>query len=199
MATTGLDHETEQLTLKFDEDGKLVLGTIGLFTGIECLKNENGDSSKIRELDIPRDHTALSKSSMPLKRSLSSPSDAYTILLLDDDFDIVTVFRRGLEIQGFNVVAFAEPLLALEHFQSKSKQFALVISDIRMSKMNGFEFIKKIKEIKPEVKVFLITAFEIDDIEFRRVLPSVKIDELIQKPISLKDLARRIRKHIIAK
>jgi response regulator RpfG family c-di-GMP phosphodiesterase len=134
-----------------------------------------------------------------LKSSLPSPPDAYTILFLDDDIETVTVFRRGLEIQGFNVVAFAEPLLALEHFQSKSKQFAFVISDIRMSKMNGFEFIKKIKEIKPEVKVFLISSFEIDDFEFRKVLPSVKIDELIQKPISLKDLAIRIRKHVIAK
>ena len=134
-----------------------------------------------------------------MKTSLSSPPDAYTILLLDDDFDTVTVFRRGLEIQGFEVVAFTEPLLALELFQSKSKQFALVISDIRMSKMNGFEFIKKIKEIKPEVKVFLVSSFEIDDFEFRKVLPSVKIDALIQKPISLKDLAIRIRKHITAK
>jgi response regulator RpfG family c-di-GMP phosphodiesterase len=134
-----------------------------------------------------------------LKTSLSSPPDAYTILLLDDDFETVTVFRRGLEIQGFEVVAFTEPLLALELFQSKSKQFALVISDIRMSKMNGFEFIKKIKEIKPEVKVFLVSSFEIDDFEFRKVLPSVKIDALIQKPISLKDLAIRIRKHITAK
>ena len=134
-----------------------------------------------------------------MKTSLSSPPDAYTILLLDDDFDTVTVFRRGLEIQGFEVVAFTEPLLALELFQSKSKQFALVISDIRMSKMNGFEFIKKIKEIKPEVKVFLVSSFEIDDFEFRKVLPSVKIDALIQKPISLKDLAIRIRKHVIAK
>jgi response regulator RpfG family c-di-GMP phosphodiesterase len=139
------------------------------------------------------------KAEMPLKSSLSSPPDAYSILFLDDDFDTVTVLRRGLEIQGFNVVAFEEPLLALEHFQSKSKQFALVISDIRMSKMNGFEFIKKIKEIKPEVKVFLISSFEIDDFEFRKVLPSVKIDELIQKPISLKDLVIRIRKHIITK
>ena len=71
-----------------------------------------------------------------------------------------------------------------------------MISDIRMPEMNGYEFIKKIKEIKPEVKVFLITAFQLDDIEFRRVLPSVKIDEFIQKPISLKDLAIQIRKYI---
>jgi DNA-binding NtrC family response regulator len=59
-----------------------------------------------------------------LKSSFSSPSDAYTILLLDDEFDMVTVFKRGLENQRFNVVAFAEPLLALEHFQSKSKQWS---------------------------------------------------------------------------
>src|SRR5205823_4422840 len=94
--------------------------------------------------------------------SLSSPPDAYSILFFDDDFDTVTVLRRGLEIQGFNVVAFEEPLLALEHFQSKSKQFALVISDIRMSKMNGFEFIKKIKEIKPEVIKLLSNQKSLD-------------------------------------
>ncbi len=43
-----------------------------------------------------------------------------------------------------------------------------------MPLMNGYEFIKKVKEIKPEVKVFLMTAFEINDIEFRRVLPSTR-------------------------
>jgi hypothetical protein len=41
-----------------------------------------------------------------------------------------------------------------------------------------------------------MTAFEIDDIEFRRLLPSVKIDGFIQKPISLKDLTSEISKHI---
>jgi response regulator RpfG family c-di-GMP phosphodiesterase len=54
-----------------------------------------------------------------------------------------------------------------------------------MPQMNGFEFINKVKEIKPEVKVFFMTTFEINDIEFRRVLPSMKIDEFIQKPILL--------------
>jgi len=71
MATTGLEerlptHETEQLTLKFDGDRKLILGTIESLTGIEWLKNENGDSSEITELDISRDHTALWESSICL-------------------------------------------------------------------------------------------------------------------------------------
>ncbi|MFZ0220318.1 MAG: response regulator, partial [Candidatus Nitrosopolaris sp.] len=65
-----------------------------------------------------------------------------------------------------------------------------------MPGMNGFEFIKKVKEIKPEVKIFFVTAFEINDVEFRRVLPSTRIDEFIQKPISLKQLNIMIQNHI---
>ncbi len=65
------------------------------------------------------------------------------ILLLDDDFDIITVFRLGLEDKGFHVFGFTDPLLALDHFQMNSEQFGLVISDIRMPVINGYDFIKK--------------------------------------------------------
>ena len=61
--------------------------------------------------------------------------------------------------------------------------------------MNRFEFIKKVKEIKPKVKVFFMTAFEINDIEFRRVLPSTRIDEFIQKPILLERLNALVQNH----
>ena len=118
------------------------------------------------------------------------------ILLLDDDFDIITVFRLGLEDKGFHVSVFTDPLLALDHFQMNPEQFGLVISDIRMPVMNGYDFIKKVKEMKPEVKVFLMTAFRIDDIEFRRELPLVKVDEIIHKPISLEDFTSMVSKHI---
>jgi response regulator RpfG family c-di-GMP phosphodiesterase len=94
------------------------------------------------------------------------------------------------------VFGFTEPALALEHFRINSKKYGLVISDLRMPEINGYEFIKKIKEIKPEVKVFFMTAFEINDIEFKRLLPSVKIDEFIQKPISMNYLTTIIKKHI---
>ena len=119
-----------------------------------------------------------------------------SILLVDDEFDITTVLRQGLEKQGFRVFGFTDPLLALEHFQINSDQYGLVISDLRMPAMNGYEFIKNIKKIKPEVQIFLMTAFEIDDKEFRRLLQSVKIDEFIQKPISIRNLSGIVKKHI---
>lgn len=126
-----------------------------------------------------------------------SLNNANSILLLDDEFDIITVLKEGLEKLAFQVVAFTDPLVALEHFQIDSKQFELVVSDLRMPMMNGYEFVKHVKRIKPEVKAFLMTAFEIDNNEFRKVLKSVKIDEFIQKPISFRYLARLVSDHIL--
>lgn len=127
----------------------------------------------------------------------SSLNNANSILLLDDESDIATVLKQCLEKLDFQVSEFTDPLVALEHFQIDSKEYGLVISDLRMPAMNGYEFVKKVKKIKPEVKVFLMTAFEIDEAEFSKLLKSVKIDEFIQKPISFKDLARLVSDHIL--
>jgi DNA-binding NtrC family response regulator len=111
-----------------------------------------------------------------------------SILVVDDEFDIVTLIKRSLQNHGFTTLGFADPLIALEHFQNNSKSFAMVISDIRMPSMNGYEFIRKIKAIHPTIKTILISAFEINKNEFSKVMPSVKIDGFIAKPISLKEL-----------
>jgi DNA-binding NtrC family response regulator len=111
-----------------------------------------------------------------------------SILVVDDEFDIVTLLKRALQNHGFNTLGFTDPLIALEYFQNNSKTFAMVISDIRMPSMNGYEFIRKIKAIHPTIKTILISAFEINKNEFSKVMPSVKIDGFIAKPISLKEL-----------
>jgi DNA-binding NtrC family response regulator len=111
-----------------------------------------------------------------------------SILVVDDEFDIVTLLKRALQNHGFNILGFTDPLIALEYFQNNSKTFAMVISDIRMPSMNGYEFIRKIKAIHPTIKTILISAFEINKNEFSKVMPSVKIDGFIAKPISLKEL-----------
>ena len=111
-----------------------------------------------------------------------------SILVVDDEFDIVTLIRRSLQNHGFNTLDFTDPLIALEYFQNNSKSFAMVISDIRMPSMNGYELIRKIKSIHPTIKTILISAFEINKNEFSKVMPSVKIDGFIAKPVSLKEL-----------
>ena len=120
--------------------------------------------------------------------------NADSILMLDDEFDIMSTFTLALQQQGFHVIGFTEPLLALEHFQENSEQYGLVISDIRMPVMDGYEFIKKVKEIKPNVKVFFMSAYLTDDIQYRTGLSLPKVDEYIEKPISLDDFMRLVEK-----
>jgi two-component SAPR family response regulator len=111
------------------------------------------------------------------------------VLVLDDDFDLANLVKQILQKDGFeNVFAFTDPLLALEHFRLNHKDYSLIISDIRMPMMNGFEFVKEARKINTKVKILLMTAFEIDDKEFARVLPKPKIDGLIQKPASSKQI-----------
>ena len=117
------------------------------------------------------------------------------ILVLDDDFDISLLIKQILQKHRFkNVFAFTEPLLALEHFKINHKEYSLIISDIRMPTMNGFEFVREARKINPKVKILLMTAFEIDDKEFARVLPNPKIDGLIQKPASPKQIMNIVSK-----
>jgi YesN/AraC family two-component response regulator len=64
-----------------------------------------------------------------------------------------------------------------------------------MPGMNGYEFIRKVKESNPEVKIMLMSAFEINDIEFHNILPDIKVESFLQKPFSigqLNDVAAKI-------
>ena len=94
--------------------------------------------------------------------------NADSILMLDDEFDIMSIFTLALQQRRFHVIGFTEPLLALDHFQKNSDRYWLIVSDIRMPVIDGYQFIKRVKEVKPDVKVFFMSAFLTDDIQYRR-------------------------------
>ena len=117
------------------------------------------------------------------------------ILLVDDERDINTVVRKGLERVGFKVRAFNNPLDALSNFEAGSYDVALL--DIRMPSMNGFELYKKLREIDSKIKVCFITAFEMYEEEFRKLFPSYEVRCFIKKPIKLTDLIVEIEKILL--
>ena len=119
-----------------------------------------------------------------------------SILVLDDDFDINNMLKMSLQKHGYSVFGFTDPLLALEHFKTNLSIYSLVISDLRMPIMNGFEFVKQVKKMNPKIKVLLMTAFDINEMEFSKVLPKPKIDGFIQKPISMRKLNGIIDKYV---
>jgi DNA-binding NtrC family response regulator len=114
------------------------------------------------------------------------------LLIVDDDSDIVHVIKLGLQKNGFLVDAFTNPEKALQSFKSNADSYFLMLSDVRMPVISGIQLAKKVKEIDPNVKVVLMTAFEIRDNEFSKVFPSVHVDGFVQKPIGIGDLTNKI-------
>jgi DNA-binding NtrC family response regulator len=114
------------------------------------------------------------------------------LLIVDDDPDIVEVLKMGLLKNGFSVEAFTNAQEALQSFKSNAESYCLVLSDIRMPALSGIQLSRKVKEVNPNVKVVLMTAFEIRDNEFSIVFPSTHVDGFVQKPISIKDLTDKI-------
>ena len=87
-----------------------------------------------------------------------------SILILDDERDIVMVFKRSLELAGFSVFGFTDPLLALEHFKANSANYALIVTDIRMPAMNGIEFVKEIRKVNQAVTIIIMSAFDLAEL-----------------------------------
>jgi DNA-binding NtrC family response regulator len=119
-----------------------------------------------------------------------------SILLVDDEQDIVNSVKRWLIADGFKVHGFADPLQALEYFQNNSDNIDLVLSDISMRKMNGHDLVRRIKAIRPETKVVFMTALETDLLELSKILPSINIDGFMLKPGRLGNLVNIIEKII---
>ena len=91
------------------------------------------------------------------------------ILLVDDESDVISVFKMILEMNGYEVDAYTSPVTALENF--KPDFYGLLLLDIRMPTMNGFELYRKMRNIDDDVRVCFITAFEDYREEFRETFP----------------------------
>ena len=101
------------------------------------------------------------------------------------------IFKQALSRRGYIVFGFTDPLLALEHFRVNSADYGLVITDVRMPQISGFELAANVKAIKPDAKVVLMSAFEVSDLEFS--MPRVKINDFLRKPVDVKTLVRRVK------
>jgi two-component system, OmpR family, response regulator ChvI len=116
------------------------------------------------------------------------------ILVVDDEPDITLSLKLGLEVNGFEVDTYNDPIQALSNF--KSDLYDLLLFDIKMPQMSGFELYKKIQQMDQKVKICFITAFERYYDEFKRVFPKINIKCFVNKPVSIGDLANIIKEEL---
>lgn len=114
------------------------------------------------------------------------------VMLVDDEIDIIGLFTEILTLNGISVRPFTNAEEALREFEQNHPYYKLVISDVRMSPMSGTEFIKKLREIDENIKVILMTAFEMEGSQLREIDP----DEFFNKPIGMNNLVQIVKKYV---
>jgi DNA-binding response OmpR family regulator len=119
------------------------------------------------------------------------------IAVVDDEPDITTIFKKGLECHGFTVDTFNDPQAALASF--KPNYYDLMIIDIRMPMINGFDLYRELKKRDNSVRVCFLTAFEIYYEEFRKLFPTIDVKAFIRKPVSISNLVSQINTFIASK
>jgi len=122
------------------------------------------------------------------------------ILLVDDDHDIILTFKKALEDNSqIEVDIFTDPIEALSNF--KASLYDLLIIDIRLPKMDGFELYDKMKEIDNKVKVCFMTAYEINYKALRAIFPLSDLEEgcFIRKPVNIEDFIGRVKAELVAR
>ena len=143
----------------------------------------------------------------PLNRSLDEirkyvfngikASRAPKILLVDDEKDDLIVLEKFLKLGGFEVNSFSNPRQALLHYANTDPySYDLIISDIRMPEINGFQLYYKLKSIKHDAKILFATCLNIAE-ELLTLLPEVDPQQVIQKPIEKEKFIEIVKKQIL--
>lgn len=128
------------------------------------------------------------------KGKFGSPSKPLSILVIDDDPSILFLFSEYLKSEGMKVDSFTDPSEALEHFMKPNQsKYDLVITDIRMRRMNGFELYYRFKEIDPKIRVLFVTALDLVE-EASSLMPDVSSSQFLTKPIDRQELINSVWK-----
>lgn len=118
------------------------------------------------------------------------------VSIVDDEIDITELFQDALcsNIDDISVISFNDPTLALEHYTQNKQNYALILSDMRMPTMTGLELLKTVKELNPNVRTMLLSAFDMqDNPDFQKYLKDGVIDSFLEKPITINRLCQEVR------
>ena len=126
-------------------------------------------------------------------KNTSSKRNQPRLLIVDDEKDLLFVYQKALKLAGMEISTFDNPDMAYKEFKDNPEMYSLLLTDMRMPNMNGYELINNVKAIRPEIKTILISAYDITQDEITRNLnPNIKLDGLICKPIALERLRETI-------
>jgi len=124
--------------------------------------------------------------------SQAIPFGDESILLVDDEETIVEIIQKMLEELGYQVTAFTSPMAALAKFREQADAFDLVITDMTMPKMTGYQLAQELLESRKETPIIMCTGFS--ELINEETAKAIGIREYIMKPVAITELANTIRR-----
>ena len=116
-----------------------------------------------------------------------------TVMLVDDEPDILAIFKTYLSSEGYKVEAFSDSYMALQSFaRSEPRHYDLLVLDIRMPTINGLQLYQRLKAVDPYVKVIFLSALDATD-ELVSILEGVETADVVRKPIDRKHFIQKVK------
>lgn len=168
---------------------------LGLATVYGIIKDHKGyitvqseiDEGSIFNVYLPISDKSIYKTIKQIQFSVEGDEN---ILLVDDEEDILNFIKDILESHGYKVIPVRNPLAAIDIFKNLSGDIHLVMTDIIMPLMEGKELIKKLRTIKPDIKIIAISGYSNE--VFTK--DDTMIDEFIRKPFEVYQILSTVRR-----
>ena len=122
-------------------------------------------------------------------QSLNSLSKNTSIMIIDDEEDILNLFNDFLQRQGYSVTACNNSMLALQEIEKKPQEYSLILTDIRMPGISGLELAQIVNNLNKDIKVVFMSAFQSDS----NNLKGIRYHEYIQKPVHIQMLLQTVK------
>jgi CheY-like chemotaxis protein len=166
----------------------VVHGIIKSHGGVIKVYSEVGKGTVFHVL-LPRADEAVKK-----EKKTAQPLIAGTerILLVDDEKPLADIYQRMLNRLGYQVETRTSPIEALEAVRTNPQKYDLIITDMTMPQMTGFNLAKRLMDIRPDLPVILCTGFS--DQMTEEKARSVGILAFLLKPVLLNDMADTLRR-----
>ncbi len=116
-------------------------------------------------------------------------------MVVDDEPDILFLVEIYLKKCNFEVECHKDPREALDSFKKNSRQYSLVLTDLRMPTLSGTELAQQLLKIKPDANVAMMTAYDVTDDQMLEV-PTIGPQRIIKKPFVHAEICEFVRNHL---
>ncbi len=199
---SGMDDEIKNrifepfYTTKFTGRGlgmSAVLGILKAHNGVLQLSSQSGQGTTFKVyLPVQEDAAAEEKPRQDI--SAKQWQGSGTVLLVEDETQLLSIAKDMLSTLGFNVLVAVNGKEALQQYRQSAAEITLVVTDIGMPVMDGYELFRELKILKPDLPIIVSSGF--GDTEVTSLIPREQIAGLVNKPYNLSQLRNVLKSSV---